>query len=175
MIEVRKTYDVYNDETIRKSWDVWYDFWAPKNGDSFSYIHSMEQKGIPYHIPLKLILLNKNNYINFPDWENNFNVPNNDINPDFVWPEVIAAAMNSVQSDFNLNLPNPRIYSTTDTDLTDVIHRFKEQCNEYYNTSLKSLNNNILKIMLKRKVGYTGEIASTTGDCFLILFYLSSL
>jgi hypothetical protein len=150
--EVRKTYDIYSDEAIRKSWDVWYDIWAPKNGDSINYVQSMERKGIPFHIPLKLILLNKNNYIHFPDWENNCNAANSDINPDFVWPEVIAAAMNSVQSDFNPNPNNPRLYSTTDVDLTEVLNSFKERCSPHYN-NLKSTTNNCLKIMLKRRVG----------------------
>jgi hypothetical protein len=163
MSEVRKTYDIYDDVDIRTSWDNWYNMWAPKTDDSKSYIESLKSKNIPFHIPLKLIILNKDNYVKYPNWEGVAKVTVSNINPDFVWPEVIAAAMNSVLSDFNPNPRNPRLYSTTDADLTADINFFRERCNDYFN-SLKTLTNNTLKIMLKRKIGYTGEVLSTTGN-----------
>jgi hypothetical protein len=163
--EIRKTYDVYDDQLIRNTWQKWDDEWAPKSHSAVEYIAQMRSHGHFFHIPLKTILLNKNVSIILHEWSEKHTITN--INLDFKWPEVIVAAMNSVISEFNPNPPNPRLYTTTDTQLTDDLERFREKCNDYYQGFLSNLTVIGLKNLMKRKVGYTGETISTTG-----LFYL---
>jgi hypothetical protein len=159
--EIRKTFDVYDDQQIRNTWQKWDEEWAPKTSSATDYIAQMRSRGNLFHIPLKRVLLDKAVTMIIHDWSETDTITN--INPDFKWPEVIAAAMNSVVSEFNLQPPNPRLYATNDIQLTDDIERFREKCNNYYDVYLYGLSNVALKILMKRKVGYSGQIMSSTG------------
>jgi hypothetical protein len=170
--EIHTTYDVYDDRIIRETWQKWNDKWAPKTSNAVDYIAQMKSFGHPFHIPLKYILLNKNTTMILNEWAEKDAVSN--INPEFKWPEVIAAAMDSVVSEFNPHPMHPRLYTTTDNQLTDDIDVFREKCSNYYTVYL--LNNNVVNIksMIKRKIGYSGQIMSTFGIIiFSIFIYLN--
>jgi len=161
--EVRDRFDIYDDSDIRNAWDSWAAKWAPLSNDATEYVQQLKRNGLPYHIPLKNILLNANAIISDHDkWKNDM-CPVTDINIDFVWPEIIAAALNSVVSEFNPHPPNPRMYSPTDVALTEAIVLFNIKSSIFYDGVLKASTNNFLQSLIKRKIGYNGEIPAISG------------
>jgi len=167
--EVRERFDIHDDQKIRNDWDTWATKWAPTSNDSMEYVAQLRAKGLPYHIPLKTIILDSDAFI--VD-HNQWNCPINsirDINPDFQWPEIIAAAMNSVVTDFNPHAPNPRMYSTTDISLEENVLTYTTNSAAYYEIVLAGLTNTALQSVIKRKVGYNGEVMPISGSVIIII------
>jgi hypothetical protein len=104
------------------------------SNSSDEYVERIKSLGLPYHIPLKTILL-KRSVVLQTNWIRVITIAN--INPDFVFPEVLAVAMNSVVSDFNPNAPDPRLYSTNDTALSDDMNIFHQKSSNYYEIFMK--------------------------------------
>jgi hypothetical protein len=59
-----------------------------------------------YHIALRRILFNKNEMMIFAPLPS-IEIGGDEIDPNFQWPEVIAIALNSVDSEFNPIAPIP--------------------------------------------------------------------
>lgn len=164
--EIRTKYDIVDSADIREAWDLWALKWAPQNDCSQAYITRMAQKGLAYHIPLKGIILNRNVELQ-TGWANALEVA--PIDQDIQWPEIFAMAMNSVVSDFNVNAPDPRMYTTNDALLQNDLLYFTEKCDNYYEVTVKAFTNAVLISALKRKVSYSGEIKSTGGNSICIV------
>ena len=123
----------------------------------------IELQGLKSREQKENVLLNANAVIVDHDkWKNDI-CPVRDININFVWPEIIAAALNSVVSEFNPHPPNPRMYSPTDVALTEAIVLFNIKSSMYYEEILKASTNVFLQSFIKRKIGYNGEILSISG------------
>jgi hypothetical protein len=89
--EIRKRYDVITHSVIREQWDSWRDAFAPTVNDAVEYVRLQKLKGRAYHIPLKLILLNKQVSNQHNTWSHKLSGNNvTDINPGFVWTNAIV-------------------------------------------------------------------------------------
>ena len=174
--EIRSRFDIHDDKEIRNEWDDWANKWAPTSNDSGQYVLQLKAKGLPYHIPLKNIILNQNSIIiDHRNWSCQLDSARELIRPDFVWPEVVAAALNSVVSEFNPNPPNPRIYSTTDESLVEDVLYFSTKTSVYYDITLKSYTIAALQTLIRRKVGYKGEVMSTSGKFVIYIYIIKSI
>jgi hypothetical protein len=92
--------EICPDFPLGAEWSVWESIWAPRTDNALDYLQQMRQNGKPYHIPLREFLLSRA-VVNIPGNCSCSLDRYREINPDFQWPEIIAAAMNSVLSAFN--------------------------------------------------------------------------
>lgn len=162
--EVRRRFDPQDDMEICSSWNRWQEHVAPLSNDATEYITRLQNSGISYHEPLKHILYDRAICLNGLEWEFKLDdIPRN-ANDGFEYPPVLAAAMNSVASEFNPHPGNPRVYSVNDQNLTASINRFRDSTQNYYRVVLEQCQVTKLQAMLKRKVEFSGEVCSTTGE-----------
>ena len=57
-----------NAPNIRAEWDSWAQKYCPRSNSSLEYLEYLRSVQLPYHIPLKAILLHRRNVIEFPAW-----------------------------------------------------------------------------------------------------------
>ena len=120
---------------------------------------------MPYREPLKAALYDDKFFITSNKWINKITLTttnHNTVEYDFVWPDVVAACTNSVQSTFNPSPLPPRVYSTTDAALLARIELFRNDTDPYYE-NLNTLSKEALVKKMKRKSTYKGDTISTTG------------
>jgi hypothetical protein len=117
---------------------------------------------------LKLVVLDRENVIEAPDWMYRHPLETQPMKAStFVWPDVLAAAMHSVHTDMNQHPHNARLYSTSDVQLVADRNLFKETTRgPYYEGILRAtaMTNAKLLRILRRKVGYKGEEPSKPGQ-----------
>jgi len=142
--------------------------YLPATNCAHDYVQQLRQKGVGYHIPLKAILLDRRVVLNFPAWRDkplqSFPISNQNM---FEWPEVLSAAMHSVRTSMNLHPPASRLYVPRDEQLVMDINTFMDNVGPvYYDTVLRGNLTTVaqLKLMIDRKVGYSGEVPSKSGN-----------
>lgn len=161
--EVNTTFEVTNENhrRIRQDWAEWRETDAPLSDTAEDYVNLMRVKGRVYHVPLKRWLLDKSMIQEFPEWSTT--VTNyQTYEPDFEFPELLAAAMNSVVTERNVHPPDPRTYVSTDPFLTERLDGFREHLDDYY-TWIASLTVAQLSERLSMRVKYDGIIPSFPG------------
>lgn len=163
LTEVQRRYNNANDKEIRDEWKQWNEECAPPSNSAMQYIEHLKSRRQSFHVPLKYILLDRNKRILMPEWSSKI-VPLHDIEPDFCWPEMIAAAMPSVVSEFTPHAPNPRLYINTDPQLTVTLNEIDDRLAGYYallNSPTYTISQ--LKDILKTKIGFDGCQQILTG------------
>lgn len=157
-------FNVFMHPEVRREWTKWYDTHAPKtvdNDDVSVYIEKMRRNGIPYAIPLLLILINPQQRVTNHRWE--LGRSSDMIDPDFRWPEEIQAAMMSVACRWNTTPHHPRLTAATEGDLIERMECFQRDISPYMAVTLaEKTKDNLVKI-LRRCVGYSGELLSMSG------------
>lgn len=132
-----------------------------------------------YHIPLKAILLDREQVLNFPAWRDKplRSLPISNQNM-FEWPEVLSAAMHSVTTSMNLHPPASRLYVPRDEQLVMELNLlFMNNVGPvYYDTALRGTSTTVAKLkdMIDRRIGYSGEVPSKTGTilALLLVYYV---
>ena len=184
-LELRRTlqsinseYNAISDSWIREEWNKWFDQFCPRSNSALEYLDQLKAQKLAWHIPLKDILLNKDVFIVTPDWLYRHELKGRPTNSSlFEWPEILAAAMHSVQTDMNLHPYPGRLYSPTNTQLIEERNTFKETVRgPYYEGHLRghAMTNVKLYGILRQKVGYTGVVPSNPGyikKYFPIIYY----
>jgi hypothetical protein len=180
-----------SDVSICREWSEWANRYAPRSDDAVAHLVFMGQSTppIPYRIPLKSLLLDRNVKIEAPEWlyQPLEQLPIN--RPLIQWPTQLAAAMHSVRSEMNRHPYPTRLYSPTDEELiaartlfsTHVITVYSD-VGGYRSTAWTKQR---LTSLLWRKVSFAGEISNTSGEsiCFfcaschlvVVLHYFSFL
>lgn len=168
---VREAYNPANDSAILKEWDEWARIYCPISDSAEEYLALLKSRNKPWHIPLRNILLDSAVTIVNPAWlYNQPLVVRPSYTPLFEWPEVLAAAMNSVQTEMNLHPHPPRLFSPSDTQLVLDRNIYKETVTGlYYEGKLRSPGFTNLKLLqlLRKKIGYKGEIPSSPSSAII--------
>jgi hypothetical protein len=168
---VHKYFDIVNDKSVREEWKAWSILWRPMSDSADDYVRRLQQRRQVYHQPLKAMLYDPTKEIITHHWD--FVAPlAANINPDFQWPPILAAAMNSVQSEFNTNLARPRLLTYTDPELLQCIADFKIVTVPYYE-SILTISKPKLLIILLRRIYFRGDVPSSTG--MHLLYYTCSV
>jgi len=166
MNEIKATYLEFGhpkDTLIRKEWIDWEAYYAPQSDNSLEYLTQLRTKGLPYHIPLKTLLLDKDEYIRDVRWRITIN-QNSIIDTSFEWPANIAIATNSVVTEFNPHPPPPRQHFTMQEDEVHRLRNFEAATLEYYSAVLQQCNIETLKSMLRNfKADFTGSQVQIPG------------
>ena len=110
------------------------------------------------------LIFDSNNFV-LRNWI--LNERSSNVDPDFVYPEILKAAMNSVRSRFNPDPLMPRLSSSTDAELTENLRLYKDNLKEY-ELYLSSLNAGSLKERSRRHVLYVGTAPSVNGIFIIV-------
>ena len=149
---------------IISEWEKWRSECAPISDNAEQYVRDRRTKS-HYSMPLRLILFNPSQYMTPDNWINKVDAYS-EYDPNFQWPEAIAVALNSVASDqFNPHPPDPRLYAALDNGIIEKKQYFCDHSVLYYDVKLPELTVKVLKEMLRRRVGYSGEELSLSGIC----------
>lgn len=166
MTEVRARFDVIADNEVRRWWDEWFRMYCPRTESAVEYMTQLKASEWPYRVPMANHVFNGDCFVITSTWSRSigsFSV----YDPEFEWPEVLAAATNSVMSShFNPNPPPPRVYVSTDENMRAQLSVWTQKVAPFYvagEGSLSNWTNAALKIAVRRKVGYSGVEPSSTG------------
>jgi hypothetical protein len=161
IVEIKRYYmmETSSNMSIYDEWALWHLTKAPLPGDEGvdGYVHrilNVRCLANVIFIPIQIDLLNSGPIENV-NWRITHTY--SDLHdPNFVWPDQLQAAMNSVSYNRNLNPPPPRLSSTSDQILKENVNTFKEKVVQYYEeVKLKSLD--YLKSKVSNQVKYDGE------------------
>jgi hypothetical protein len=87
------------------------------------------------------------------------------IDPKFSWPNIIAAAMDSVMMESNPHPADPRFFIRTDQELALAVDAVAQSRSAFYSTlSTRQAPLNKLKSLLVSKVSCDGIVCSATGN-----------
>ena len=154
-----------NNEVVRSWWEKWVRIHVPVTPDVDAFVRHLVANGVSYQVPLAHIILDRLASIDKAGFSLGVVTCGTRVDPDFAWPALLAAAMNSVQSSFNLHPHEPRIYiSSNDTD-GGRLSAYKEKTLPYFaHLAERGVTNAMLEEIIKRLVDYRGENLSLTGS-----------
>ena len=157
------------DVRVRKSWVTWYEKFAPKTDDIGEFVQKSKSLRGVLKNPLgtreaKLhIIWDQSVKVQNYTWEFHKN-PTDKINPEFKYPAVLQAAMNSVHTKLNSNPQRPRFTAEQDTKMLEFCTRFDEETDRFYTNNLVIRTVTVLKEMISRLTSYSGLRMSMSGN-----------
>lgn len=165
MNAINHEFNLYPD--VLKTWRDWYTEFAPESDSAVEYVQKLRNNNRPFHIPLKSLLLPKNNKLITPKWIHQplERVPVN-VGTLFDWPEQLVAATNSVETSLNRHPPPLRVNIPRDGILLARRNRFEEAVDrDYYREYLRKpgMTNDHLKEILRYKTTFSGETPALGG------------
>lgn len=169
---VREARKIFFDDGNHPAYNEWVDWaknYAVRSGETVvEYQNRLENsiQGCFKRIPFGTVLLLPNTVISREDTDNCRGMLEESMlqqyEPEFVWPELLAAEMDSVLSDFNLNPPLPRIFLVPAT--VQVLQTTMQSISAYYSDYLKTQKNmEQLKELLQRKISIDGSVPTVGG------------
>jgi hypothetical protein len=143
-----------------EDWNMWKNTVAPIFLTVEEYLTHLSVNNIlgQYHQPLAAYVCIAGKY-NKGIMETAINAA---VDSNFEWPEILAAAMPSVQTNFQRHPPLPRLYVSTAANITNCTQFYKNCTLTFYN-NMTTLSLEKLKKMLVQKVSYNGYCLATTG------------
>ena len=155
--------------TIILDWVNWKNSYCPNSDDSDNYIIDA-RTCMHYKMPMRNILFDPRQYIVSNEWLLNID-GYADYDPNFQWPEMVAKATNSVASNqFNPRPLEPRIYSVLDDRILESKQLFCDETALFYEVQLSKELKTTLQNLLRRRVFYSGEETSLSGNVDIYLF-----
>jgi hypothetical protein len=128
------------------------------------YVKYLKDNGQIYHTPLAGYLFGQDKPV-VSVWRSKLSLATSDINPEFQWPEVLAAATQSVQTEFNPHPPEPRVVIIDQNMIREVLMLVYGKINSYYTSVTTSLRVASIKEILNQKVQPSGiTIKSSNGN-----------
>jgi hypothetical protein len=121
IVEVKKKYLV--GDPVRLAWDDWIRTWCPPNDDAANYVKFLKDNHLSYHMPLRSFLLSDARCN--PSWVTEL-ANTSELEPEFNWPDVLAAAMPSVVTRFDKHPPDPRLLVLSVSDLQSKMNNINE-------------------------------------------------
>jgi hypothetical protein len=159
MLEIRRKFIGVNEAELAW-WIDWEKKHVPVLTSAVDYVRQL--KGSGYHTPLAGYLFGKLKPVNAV-WRSKLTADSSDINKDFQWPEILAAATQSVRTDFNRHAPEPRVITVNQNDLIDTIKEVYNKVNSYYTSIVTSLTNDVIKVRLNQKIQPSGCSIATAN------------
>jgi hypothetical protein len=157
LAEVRTKF--HADKSILETWNIWESLYLPQSLDANNYVKQLANSGIPYYNPISLLLYKSNKELPLAT-STIMGIATDDV----PWPDVLSAALNSVNSRFNTEHSNPRIYVVADAQLTLRLQLWKSSTISYYNQLFARSRVIDLQSVIRRKLSFDGEIGSVGGS-----------
>lgn len=137
---IRKKYNRNYKYEIRLWWENWFKIYCPPiEICPYRFIDQLRTKQAMKPIPLQNILLNQNTFVENKEWTITSSL-HDKFNPEFEWPEVLQAAMNSVQTSYNRIPGEPRLQAQNDRDLILVLASMAAATEAFYTQNITVLN-----------------------------------
>lgn len=177
----RKFYPGSAEENAGRSWIEWAKVYIPETSEitSTSYIKQLMSRTngkFAYHIPLEKFILYKENVAS--SFKSRSGISSSLefhlIDPSFKWPDILAAAMESVALESNPHPVEPRLYVQANEALSREVDAVMNQRGAFYAEFLKRNRNNSLKVLkniLSAKVSYLGIVPSLSGTSYYCYFF----
>jgi len=150
------------DDPARAWWLNWQDNYRIPSESPSEYAEFLASRLIRVRYPL-LNLFKVGTFAMSPNWTSDLSSAPKVTNSEFPWPELFAMAMPSVRTDFSLQPPDPRMYSSGDNLLRADIKYFADALTaaEYYSDANFTIAK--LKSQLKRRVDASGRHPAVAG------------
>jgi hypothetical protein len=147
---------------------IWWDKWAEDNTAALTsataYKQHLERNGGKnFHNPLAKYLFGLE-VPNLTVWNSKLSENTSNINPDFQWPAIIAAATASVTTDFNPHPAEPRQIFIEHTALNNVLQVVNEKIRAYYSSLSTTTKKAAIIIVMHQKVQPTGNILKPASN-----------
>jgi hypothetical protein len=114
-------------------WEAWYQRFAPHTDNVKDYLVRLKEKQLPFRVPMRSFLLNSTWKNIFLRWDKPMlDVYDKETDPGFQWPTLLAAAMPSVVSRFNLHPPEPRLFVVEQLQLERLLSRYQLAVETFY-------------------------------------------
>jgi hypothetical protein len=172
IVAVHQKWQAYDDENFYAvgQWVQWNTTFAPHTDNAIQYVTEARTRK-QYKMPMKVILFDPKQYLTPLVWLRKVGAYA-DYDPNFKWPELVAIATNSVASDqFNPRPLDPRVYSTLDDHIIQRKIMFTNLTALYYDVKLLDCTRAVLIASINRRIGYSGEENSTSGNIIQYYYY----
>lgn len=143
-------------------WKTWEIEHAPTSDSALEYVARLKARNRVFHTPLAEYLFGTEATSLLAPWKSKLTNESRDINPGFQWPEILAAALPSVMTEFTPNPPGPRLYTADQSRLSLIKTAFINSSREYYNNLVLNREREIATLM-NQKVQPSGHILPTGG------------
>ena len=165
--EIRKKFVGESERNALNWWNEWEKEHVAIMTSSEDYVAHLAQNFKAYHTPLAEYLFGVAVPLNSA-WRSKLSVDSSDINPGFQWPDILAAATQSVESESNPHPPDPRAIIVNQSELNDVLWEVNEKIKGFYSFLSSSLIKNI-SLLMAQKVQPSGHILKSSGTKKLAL------
>jgi len=165
--EIRKKFVGESERNALNWWNEWEKEHVAIMTSSKDYVAHLAQNFKAYHTPLAEYLFGVAVPLNSA-WRSKLSVDSSDINPGFQWPDILAAATQSVESESNPHPPDPRAIIVNQSELNDVLWEVNEKIKGFYSFLSSSLIKNI-SLLMAQKVQPSGHILKSSGTKKLAL------
>jgi len=146
----------------------WWIKWESENArvltSAADYVRAMKSvKSQSYFTPLAKYLFGRAKPLSDSAWRSKLSMDTSDINTEFQWPEVLAAATPSVRSEFDLHPPHPRRIIVSQNELVDCLKEVTEKVKAYYSFAATTLTSSNIKSKLNQKLQRSGHFMATSA------------
>jgi hypothetical protein len=159
--EIRKKFVGESERDALNWWNEWDKEHVATITSSKDYVAHLARNSKVYHTPLAEYLFGLVNPLHSA-WRSKLSVDSTDINPGFQWPDILAAAMPSVESESNPHPPDPRSIIVNHSVLNDILWEINEKIKGYYSYLSTSLIKDIC-LLMTQKVQPSGHILKSSG------------
>lgn len=157
----RKFSDNDLERTALEWWKIWEIEHAPTSNSAVEYVARLKARHRAFHTPLAEYLFG-NEIAMYTHWKCKLTNESRDINPGFQWPELLAAALPSVVTEFSPNPPGPRLYTADQSRLSLIKVAFTTNAKPYCDSLLHRIEKDITTLM-NQKLQPSGNVLTTGG------------
>ena len=148
---------------IINAWNEWYERYAPHSDSVQDYIIPLQKKQLPFQVPLQAYMRNKCFINTCLYWDKPYiDTYNEEIDPGFQWPALLAAAMPSVVTQFDRHPPQPRLFAVEHVQLQSLLAQYHNATQAFY--SDKRVTSAKLSKYLSSKVDLAGKAFALSGN-----------
>lgn len=144
----------FTDNDISKEWwRTWKHEHMPA-GTAEEYV-----KNHAYNIPFRALFYDSQEFLR-PCWSPSISSDYVNIDPQFEWPDIISAALNSVKTRFNREAHHPRLFVVTNAAVQASVEGFRTMTQRYYEwcNTTRAMTKEKVEAAIKRAVTYLGVV-----------------
>lgn len=148
-------------------WKTWEVEHAPDTNSALDYLTKLKRSNRVFHTPLAEYIFGKEAALSISaSWKAKLTIEGRDINPGFQWPEILAAALPSVMTEFSPNPPGPRLYTADQSRLSIIKQSFVTNTRAYYESLVLRREKDIV-LVINQKLQPSGNVVTTGGKSII--------
>jgi hypothetical protein len=162
--EVKRKFSNSDLEGVALEWWLqWEIDHAPTSDSAAEYVAQLKRRNKVFHTPLAEYLFGNEAAVSLSaSWKHKLTWNGGEINPGFQWPELLAAALPSVMTEFSPNPPGPRLYTANQSRLSLRKAAFTTITKPFYDSLILRREKEIAS-MMNQKIQPSGNTLATGG------------